>query len=202
MNTSSWKNNKITFYEHLAKSIKKKIIFDIVKILHFIHGILKTVKSFINETFLYLSYFRSCTFDMIIFKMISDDEAAYKYKILKKNQSKVSRTKIVYTRICYLRDISYSLHFCIYEICHIFIIATFTSKIRVYNSQKLFKTIKATTGNWLYISIALSCIRFKYIFKEPLIFHANKLPEPMHQSFFNIYLANHYSKNPLCELHV
>lgn len=72
----------------MAKSIKKKIIFDIVKILHFIHGILKTVKSFINETFLYLSYFRSCTFNMIIFKMISDDEAAYKYKILKKTNQK------------------------------------------------------------------------------------------------------------------
>lgn len=76
-----------------------KKIFDVVKILHFIHGILKAVKSFVNETFLYLSCFRSCTFDMIIFKMISDNKAAYKYKIpkKKKKQSKVSRTKIVYT---------------------------------------------------------------------------------------------------------
>lgn len=76
-----------------------KKIFDVVKILHFIHGILKAVKSFVNETFLYLSCFRSCTFDMIIFKMISDNKAAYKYKIpkKKKNNQKFHERRL-YTR--------------------------------------------------------------------------------------------------------
>lgn len=76
---------------------KKKIIFDIVKILHFIHGILKADKSFVNETFLYLSCFRLCTFDMIIFKMILDNKTAYRYRIPKKTNQKFHERRL-YTR--------------------------------------------------------------------------------------------------------